>query len=242
MAGRDLETSDKVPGEYFSRWEISSGRRDADRAVVKERTESAVRPLVREAKQDFNVLAEPMRSDICVTLRIFGRSGERDTGRDGPERTRDGRVHSFVSGFCLGGGPMMAPSMKVIGIGSGGGSFDGDEEKRARSEDRRRRGLGGFCSGTLGLRRLDMRPTLVGEMAFRSTKVTFRGAAVVPRRIFRAVIPAGEWQASETRRAVAMASRGGTILSMMSACETSSESSTRMVILADCILEIVDGL
>lgn len=65
---------------------------------------------------------------------------------------------------------------------------------------------------------------------------------MVPRRAFRAVIPAGAWQASEIRRAVAMASRGGTILNMMSACETSSESLARRVILADFILAMVDEL
>ncbi len=97
MAGRDLEMRDSVAGEYFSRWEVRWGRREADWAVVKERMERAVRPLVREAKQDFNVLAEPMRSDMWVTLRIWGSSGERDVGSEGPERTRDGRVHSFVS-------------------------------------------------------------------------------------------------------------------------------------------------
>lgn len=63
-----------------------------------------------------------------------------------------------------------------------------------------------------------------------------------PRRAFRAVIPAGDWQASETRRAVATASRGGTILNMMSACETSSASFARRVILADLILELVEEL
>jgi len=84
--------------------------------------------------------------------------------------------------------------------------------------------------------------TLLGEMAFRSMKVRLRGAAVVPRRAFRAVIPAGEWQASETRRAVAIASRGGTMLRMMSAWETSSESSARRVILAAWTLVTVDEL
>jgi hypothetical protein len=64
----------------------------------------------------------------------------------------------------------------------------------------------------------------------------------MPRRTLRAVIPAGDWQASAMRRAVAMASRGGTILSMMSAWETSSESLARRVILADLILEVVDEL
>ena len=63
-----------------------------------------------------------------------------------------------------------------------------------------------------------------------------------PRRPFRAVIPADEEQASDMRRAVAMASRGGTILSMMSACETSSESLARRVTLADFILEVVAEL
>lgn len=66
--------------------------------MVKENTERAVRPLVKDAKQDFRVLAEPTRSDSCVTLRILGRSGERDTGNEGPERTREGSLHSFVSG------------------------------------------------------------------------------------------------------------------------------------------------
>lgn len=81
MAGRESLTNDNVAGEYFSRWEVSCGSKEADWAVVKERTDNAVRPLVREAKQDFRVLAEPNRSEIWVTFRIWGRSGERDVGR-----------------------------------------------------------------------------------------------------------------------------------------------------------------
>jgi hypothetical protein len=169
MAGRDPEMSAKVSGEYFSRWEVSCGRSEADWAVVKERTERAVRPLVRDAKQDFRVLAEPMRSDIWVTLRMLGRSGERDVGSEGPERTRDGRVHSLVSRDWEGGGPITAPSMNVIGIGSGGGSFDGDDEKRFRREERRRSSFGPVSSGDRGERRLAIRLALFAEMALRST-------------------------------------------------------------------------
>jgi hypothetical protein len=91
-------------------------------------------------------------------------------------------------------------------------------------------------------RRVEMVVTVLGEMALRSMKVRVRGAAVVPRRAFRAVMPAGEWQAVETRRAVAMASRDGTMLRMMSAWETSSLSSARMVILAAWIRVMVDVL
>ena len=137
---------------------------------------------------------------------------------------------------------MMAPSMKVIGMGSGGGSLGGEEEKRLRREVRRRRGPGWLFSGGLELTRLEISVTLLSEMAFRSTKVRFRGADVVPRRAFRAAMPADEWQASAMRRAVAMASRGGTMLSMMSAWETSSESFSKRVIFADLIREIVDEL
>lgn len=209
--------------------------------MVKERTDRAVRPFVRDAKQDFSVLAEPMRSDICVTLRIRGRSGERDAGSEGPESTTEGSAHSFVSCCWVGGGPMIAPSMKVIGMGSGGGSVGGDE-KRARSEDRRRRGLGGVGSGGLGHRRQKILFTVLGEMAFKSMYTRSRGAAVVPRRTFRPVMPAGELQASAMRRAAATASRGGTILSTMSACETSSASLARRMILAAFTREIVDEL
>jgi hypothetical protein len=63
MAGKDFETSDKVAGEYFSRWEVRWGRSEADCAVVKERMESAVSPFVKDAKQAFSVLAAPRRSD-----------------------------------------------------------------------------------------------------------------------------------------------------------------------------------
>ncbi len=218
MAGREFLTNDSVAGEYFSRWEVSCGSKEADWAVVKERMDNAVIPLVREAKQDFRVLAEPKRSETWVMLRIRGRSDEREVGRVGPERMREGRVHSLLlSGFWRGGGPMMAPSIKVIGMGSGAGSWVGEEEKRPRREDCRRIALGRGCSAGLELRRLEISVTLLGEIAFKSTKVRFRGADVVPRRVFRAVMPADEWQASAMRRAVAMASRGGTILSMMSA-------------------------
>ncbi len=85
----------------------------------------------------------------------------------------------------------MAPSMKVIGIGSGGGSWEGEEEKRLKIEERRRRGFGLVSSDDLVARRLAITFTLLGEMAFRSTKVRHKGAAVVPRRAFRAVTPAG---------------------------------------------------
>ncbi len=172
---------------------MSWGSREADWAVVKERTERAVRPLVREAKQDFSVLAEPRRSETWVKLRIWGRSGEREVGKVGPERMREGRVHSLLlSGFGRGGGPTMAPSMKVIGMGSGAGSLGGEEEKRPRREDCRRTGLGRGCSAGLELSRLEISATLFGEMAFKSMKVRFRGADVVPRRVFRAVMPADE--------------------------------------------------
>lgn len=65
---------------------------------------------------------------------------------------------------------------------------------------------------------------------------------MVPRRAFRAVMPAGELQASAMRRAMAIASRGGTILRMISAWATSSESLASGVILADLILNVVDEL
>lgn len=156
---------------------------------------------------------------------------------------REGRVHSLLlSGFWRGGGPMMAPSMKVIGMGSGAGSLGGEEEKRLRREDCRRIGLGSGGSAGLVLRMLEISVTVLGEIAFKSMNVRVRGADVVPRRVFRAVMPADERQASAMRRAVAMASRGGTILSMMSACETRSESFSKRLIFADLILEIVDEL
>jgi hypothetical protein len=136
---------------------------------------------------------------------------------------------------------MIAPSINVIGIGSGGGSSEG-EVKRLRSDDRRRSGLCIVCSGDLWQRWPAIIFTLFGEIALQSTTVRFSGADVVPRRPFRAVIPAGELQASAIRLAVAIASRGGTILSIMSAWETSSQSSASRVILADFIRDVVDGL
>jgi hypothetical protein len=56
------------------------------------------------------------------------------------------------------------------------------------------------------------------------------------------VIPAVDWQASAIRLAVAIASRGGTMESMISAWATSSESFARRVILACFILEAVEEL
>jgi hypothetical protein len=64
---------------------------------------------------------------------------------------------------------MTAPSMNVIGIGSGGGSFDGDDEKRLRREERRRSSFGPGSSGDRGERRLAIRLALFAEMALRST-------------------------------------------------------------------------
>ena len=93
----DFETSDSGAGEYFSRCAVSCGRREADCAVLNERMDSAVSPFVKDEKHDFNVLAEPMRSDICVTLSTLGSEGQSATGSEGPERTRDGTVHSLVS-------------------------------------------------------------------------------------------------------------------------------------------------
>lgn len=127
-------------------------------------------------------------------------------------------------------------------MGSGGGALGGEEDKRLRREVWRRGGSGRPFSAASKLTSLEISVTLLSEMAFRSTKVRFRGAEVVLRRALRAVMPADERQASAMRRAVAMASRGGTILSMMSAWETSSESFSKRVIFADLVLEMVDEL
>ena len=62
--------------------------------------------------------------------------------------------------------------MKVIGIGSGGGSLDGSfnaaEEKRLRREGRCT-SPGVIGSGGLELKMPEIRFTLLGEIAFRST-------------------------------------------------------------------------
>ena len=96
---------------------------------MKLRIDRAVRPLVREANEDLRVEARPMSGPRTEILRM-GRRGWR-RGRvvaEGPEIGSDGRVQVSVSDFGLGGGPMMPPSRKWIGMdvgGSGGVSGSG---------------------------------------------------------------------------------------------------------------------
>ena len=84
-------------------------------------TPKAAMPLFKEAKQAFSVLAVPSWVERWVKFRTSGIAA-RGAERSGPEVTMEGSFHSLVVAFGHGGGPMMPASMKVMGIGSGGGS------------------------------------------------------------------------------------------------------------------------
>ena len=64
---------------------------------------------------------------------------------------------------------MIAPSIKVTGIGSLGGSLGGEVENRAMSEEVRSKGPGNVGFGGSGQRSPEIRFTFFGEMALRST-------------------------------------------------------------------------
>jgi len=218
---------------------------------------------VREAKQAFRAEAVPMREETKRILRVVRRSGGR---RDswGPERGMDGRFQVEVWSLAVvvevldaaelslalslffswdGGEPMMPPSRNLIVMGGGGGvskpesgpsCWPASESVLVRRRARDGVGGGDTTSGT-ALKSTKIFATVLGEMALRSIKITsFDSVPFLSFLAWPAVL-----QASATLLAVARASRGGTMLRMISACATSSSSEPRSVIFAARIRSLV---
>ena len=80
-------------------------------AVAVETVAMAVRPFVRDAKQDLRVDAVPTWSERTVMLRRDCRAlGNWATAEEGPETSNEGSFHSSESLGRDGGPPMMPPS------------------------------------------------------------------------------------------------------------------------------------
>ena len=83
--------------------------------MVKERIERAVKPLDRDAKHAFRAEAGPMKSLMCLRLRIADSVSSRECDR-GPEMTIDGHFQD-LSAWRVGGPPIIPPSRNLTGIG-----------------------------------------------------------------------------------------------------------------------------
>ena len=197
--------------------------------------ERAVRPFVKEAKDDFRVEARPMSGPRTLMLRTGSKGCKRGSVvAEGPEMGREGRVQASVSDFGLGGGPMMPPSRKWIGMdvgGSGGVSGSGwvvgepaKEERRCRRE--RRRGLGDFGVSSWVVKIDAMPRTVFGDIALKSMKISGSGSEFEETglRSKRALTASASRDASSIRCAVATASRGGTIEKTISEAAKKAES------------------
>lgn len=163
---RPLRARLRVAGLNSERCDSSSLSTPHDWAVVKERMESAVRPLVREAKQHFSAEAVPMLLDERMRRpSVWIRSGGRREVVLGPEMTREGFFQVDVplaSGLSDGGPPIMPPSRKWMGIGSWRVS------ERQESDRDSRRGTDCLRSP---LRIFSIVMAVRGEIAFRSMYV-----------------------------------------------------------------------
>ena len=192
--------------------------------MVKERIESAVKPLLKEAKQAFNAEAGPMWSLICLMLRIEESSASRACFF-GPDMTIEGIFHDLS--FCrLGGGPIIPPSKKFMGIGLISGSdLKEKEDVRFRIE---------FGEAS-ELMNEAIAFAEFGDIALRSMNVN-EGV------LWPLFVTEVDLHASTMRLALAIASRGGTMLSIMSVCATKSSSVGRSVTSALLIRSRVDEL
>ena len=197
---------------------------------------------MREAKHALRDEAVPMREEMKRMFRVV-RSAAGRSDSWGPERGIEGRFQDEVeveveaveeSSLSLalsleldlslslswdGGAPIMPPSRNLIVMGGGGGVSEPESSCWPASESVlvRRRARDGVCGGDLGSgaewKRAKILATVLGEMALRSMKIT--SVDWVPFLSFLA------WPAvllaSAILLAVARASRGGTMLRMMSA-------------------------
>ena len=172
-----------------------------------------------------------MWSLICLRLSTEERLESR-RNLVGPDMTTDGRFQ--LLSWREGGGPIIPPSRKLSGMDlcSGCGLRNENEE------DRRRVSVASvWIIASIALADF-------GEMALRSINVMERACpvAAVPLRSLLCVTAVLELHASTMRWAVALASRGGTILRMMSACTTSSSSVARFTTWAALMRSTVDWL
>lgn len=130
---------------------------------------------------------------------------------------------------------MIPPSRKLIGIGSSSGS----DSVLANENERTIDCLRGETEADIGDENsAAMVLALLGDMAFMSMYVKLGAcevAAAVSFRSLRRLMALGARHASSALRAVAIASRGGTMLRMISASATNCSSDSRAVICDDLI-------
>jgi|SRR5271154_6064928 len=182
----------------------------------------AVEPLLRAAKQHLSADAGPIVGPMSLMLRERRRSEGRSWFNLGPETTREGVVQR-PSSACEGGPPMMPPSRKLMtrGFLSGGGEVNAKELERLRTATGDASDVM-ICSRSLAV---------FAEMAFRSMYIklfSFIGPMFSLPAL--CLIVADDLLASRTLRAVATASRGGTMLRMMSDSATNASSLGREII------------
>src|SRR4051794_39060271 len=130
MVTNPLSAAAPPAGLNSLRYCCSSGRTPQAEAVVNERIERAVNPLVRDAKHALRAEAGPMKSLMCLRLRIADSSSSSECA-GGPETTIEGRFQ-VLSAWRLGGPPIMPPSRNFTGIGRMSGSNLNEKEEVRR--------------------------------------------------------------------------------------------------------------
>lgn len=166
--------------------------------------------------------------------------GERREVSFGPEMQIEGtfQVPSF---WREGGPPMIPPSRQGRGIGG----ISGSEFRKGKDVERERVREGVLVLGSvLTWSMWAISLAVFDEMALRSMK-SREGAwpvATVSFRSIRLLMASLERHASTIRRAVARASRGGTMLRMMSVSTTRASSDGRVIISASLMRLSVDWL
>lgn len=213
-----------MAGLNISRCDCNSGRTPQAEAVVNDRMDRAVRPLLSDAKHALRAEAGPMRSLICLRLRMVASSWSSACCL-GPEMTIDG-FFQVLSVWRVGGPPIIPPSKKFIGMDSMSGS-----DLKEKEDVRLRIALG--RASVVMSEAIDLAD--LGDMALRSMYVS-DGVRLF---LFAAAV---DLQASTIRLALAIASRGGTMLRIISVSTTRASSLGRSVIWALLIRSNVDAL
>ena len=200
----------------------------------------AVKPFDMAAKHDLRAEAGPMRSPRSLMFRVEIKEAGRWWVSRGPEMQIEG-FFQVPSAWREGGLPMMPPSRHGSGIGGLSGSVfrKGKDVER----DRVREGVCVLGSvDTCSMCAMDL--AVFEEMALRSMKST-DGASPVATVSFlsiRFLMASLDRHASTILRAVATASRGGTMLRMMSVSTTRASSDGKVTISACLMRSIVDWL
>jgi len=203
--------------------------------------ERAVKPLEREAKHDFSAEAGPIFSPRSLMFKTEINEAGRYCVSFGPEMEMLGffQVPSF---WRDGGPPIIPPSREGRGIGGLSGS---ELLRKGKDFERERVREGVLVPGSVETwSMLAISLAVFEEMALRSMKRRdgARPVATVSFRSIRFLMASLDRHASTTLRAVATASRGGTMLRMMSVSTTRASSDGRVIISASLMRSSVDWL